>query len=251
MALRIITKSQQAYGAFNGGQIIENKPVGFPQDGGFVRPYSSLFYWARAEAVIDSTIGLHPHQGFEIMSFVLEGGIRHYDTTTSEWKPLQAGDVQIIRAGSGIQHAEHMEKGAVIFQIWMDPDISKTLSKPATYDDYSASDFPVSVNGQNQTRVLIGEGSPLTLDTRSVRVTRHRVKESFSLEIHPSNMASLYVISGSGMVDGQTIEQDDFVLTEDESTVTIDPNDEMDIFVIELAKKLPYRTYAERAAKLN
>jgi hypothetical protein len=54
--MRIISKSQQAVGAFNHGQIIENKPIGFPQDGGFVRPYSTLFYWARAEALVDSTI---------------------------------------------------------------------------------------------------------------------------------------------------------------------------------------------------
>ena len=251
MALRIIPKSQQAYGAFNGGQIIENKPVGFPQDGGFVRPYSSMFYWARAEAVIDSTIGLHPHQGFEIMSFVLKGGIRHYDTKTKEWKPLHAGDVQIIRAGSGIQHAEHMEKGAVIFQIWMDPDISKTLKQPATYDDYDESLFPVSTYGGNEERVLIGEGSPLSLDTSPIRITRHKITEDLKLDIDPQNMASLYVISGTGMVDGQTIEQDDFLITEEESVITINPDVEMDLFVIELARTLPYRTYAERAAQLN
>ena len=80
MAIEIIPKDQQASGQFNGGQIIENKPIGFPQDGGNVRPYSNLFYWAYAEAVEESTIGLHPHQGFEIMSFVLKGAIRHYDT---------------------------------------------------------------------------------------------------------------------------------------------------------------------------
>ncbi|MBL0007526.1 MAG: hypothetical protein IPP25_10210 [Saprospiraceae bacterium] len=69
--MRIIPISQQASGAFNNGKIIENKPIGFPQDG-FVRPYSSL-YWALAEGLLDSTIGLHPHQGFEIMSFCPEG----------------------------------------------------------------------------------------------------------------------------------------------------------------------------------
>jgi len=42
--------SNQAYGEFNGGGIIENKPIGFTQDGGKLKPYSNLFYWAHASA---------------------------------------------------------------------------------------------------------------------------------------------------------------------------------------------------------
>ena len=40
---------------------------------------SNLFYWAHATATKDSTIGLHPHKGFEILTYVLKGKIRHYD----------------------------------------------------------------------------------------------------------------------------------------------------------------------------
>jgi redox-sensitive bicupin YhaK (pirin superfamily) len=43
---------------------------------------------------------------------------------------LDEGDVQIIRAGNGIEHSEQLEKGAVIFQIWTDPNLDKTLSQP-------------------------------------------------------------------------------------------------------------------------
>ena len=42
--------SDQAYGEFNNGDIIENKPLGFPQDGGKLKPYSNIFYWAHASA---------------------------------------------------------------------------------------------------------------------------------------------------------------------------------------------------------
>ncbi len=128
MALEIIPKDQQASGEFNGGQIIENKPIGFPQDGGNIKPYSNLFYWAYAEAVEESTIGLHPHQGFEIMSFVLKGAIRHFDTKLEEWRRLEEGDAQIIRSGNGISHSEHMEKGAAMFQIWIDPKSRQNAS---------------------------------------------------------------------------------------------------------------------------
>ena len=79
-----------------------------------------MFYWAHAWTPGNkSTIGLHPHQGFEICNFVLNGNINHFDTKQNKWIPLSEGDVQIIRAGNGISHAEggnHSE----IFQIWFD-----------------------------------------------------------------------------------------------------------------------------------
>ena len=48
--------------------------------------------------LVKSTIGLHPHQGFEICSFVLKGKINHFDTKQNKWIPLSEGDVQIIRS---------------------------------------------------------------------------------------------------------------------------------------------------------
>ena len=119
--IRIINKSEQAYGAFNGGEIVENKPLGFPREGGATKAYSSLFYWANAIAKKDSTIGLHPHQGFEIMSFVLDGEIKHFDTKANEWKPLQKGDAQIIRSGNGISHSEFMGRRSSKNTKWRTP----------------------------------------------------------------------------------------------------------------------------------
>ena len=40
---------------------------------------------------------------------------------------LKEGDVQIIRAGNGISHAEEIDDNSEIFQIWFDPNLSKTL----------------------------------------------------------------------------------------------------------------------------
>ena len=129
-------------------------------------PYSNLFYWAHARAVKDSTIGLHPHQGFEICSFVLQGEIRHYDTNMKEWRPLQAGGVQIIRAGNGISHSEWMGKDAEMFQIWFDPNLQKTIAQPASYDDYKATDFPINTQNGTQITTLAGVGSPFQMDMK-------------------------------------------------------------------------------------
>ena len=155
MAINIFSKEEQASGNFNFGEILEKKPIGFHQDGGRLKPYSNLFYWAHAWTPgKKSTIGLHPHQGFEICSFVLKGKINHFDTKQNKWIPLSEGDVQIIRSGNGISHAEEIDDKSEIFQIWFDPDLSKSLQKEASYDDYSSDDFKV-IELENKTKKII------------------------------------------------------------------------------------------------
>ena len=142
MELEIYPVQDQAKGNFNNGEIIENKPIGFPQDGGDQRPYSNLFYWAHAfTSNKKSTIGLHPHRGFEICSFILKGKLKHFDTLLNKWILLDEGDVQVIKAGKGISHSEELYSNTEIFQIWFDPNIQNSLYEEPSYKDYKSSEF--------------------------------------------------------------------------------------------------------------
>ena len=86
MSLQIYPKSKQAFGQFNNGAILENKQIGFPQDqGGQLNPFSNILYWAHAWTPgKESLIAEHPHKGFEILTFVLSGVIKHYDCKLNE-----------------------------------------------------------------------------------------------------------------------------------------------------------------------
>ena len=244
--IKITSKENQAYGAFNGGQIIENKPIGFPQDGGDIRPYSTLFYWAYAEAKVDSTIGLHPHQGFEIMSFVLKGTIKHYDSKQKTWIPLEAGDAQIIRAGNGIQHAEHMNEGSAMFQIWLDPNLSKTLQHEATYSDYKANTFPTkNENGIIET-IYIGGDSPFQLFTKKTTIRTLEFSEKVEIELDKNMLHSIYILKGNGDISGQSFSSDAFIQVENEMTLTLEPTEKTKLFVISSPKEMDYLTYAEQ-----
>ena len=246
MAIQVIPKSKQGYGAFNGGEIIENKPIGFPQDGGEGKPYSSLFYWAYAKALKESTIGLHPHQGFEIMSFVLNGSIRHYDTKLKEWRPLEKGDAQIIRAGNGISHSEHMNKDAVIFQIWVDPNLNKTLGQEASYSDYRHEDFPVTNENEITIKTYSGDGAPLTMDTPGMNISEWSFSDgSFEKELNTEKVYSIYVMDGEVNLNGEVAEQDAFVIVKDAKQLKIEVEGEGRLFVISSDKKLQYPTYIE------
>lgn len=246
MAIRIIPKEQQGSGAFNGGEIVENKPIGFPQDHSSVRPYSNLFYWAHAKAVTDSTIGLHPHQGFEICSFVLKGEIRHFDTHLREWRPLQAGDVQIIRAGNGISHSEWMGQGAEIFQIWFDPNLEATLSKPASYDDYRSGVFPEKQAGDARIKTLVGTGSPFQMDTPGIEVLQLSLENgSVSLPTTPDKIYSAYVLEGEALLNGEDARTSDFVQITETDSLQIETLTGASIFMIASPVQPGYRTYGQ------
>lgn len=246
MSVRIIPKEQQGYGAFNGGEIVENKPIGFPQDHSSVRPYSNLFYWAHARAVTDSTIGLHPHQGFEICSFVLKGEIRHYDTKLREWRPLSAGDVQIIRAGNGISHSEWLGKDGEIFQIWFDPDLSKTLDQPASYDDYRADQFPVKTENGAKITTLAGPGSPFRMETPGVEVQQIELENgALTLTAQTGKIYSAYVLEGEVLFNGEVARTSDFVQITDADAIELSTVAGAKVFVIASPVTPGYRTYAQ------
>lgn len=241
--MNIVKKANQAQGAFNNGEIIENKPIGFPQDGGTVKPYSNLFYWANAEALTNSTIGLHPHTGFEIISFVLSGKIQHYDTKNKEWKPLEAGDVQIIRAGKGIQHAEMMFENSRMFQIWLDPNLEKTLNQDASYSDYRLDQLPISNQNGAKVTTYIGEGSPFELDTPGIEVIMVDLNEgSYTIEASDKQVTSIYSMDSTIVINEKALEADDFVIAQGERQVVTGFGR---IFIIKSLKDLDYKTYAK------
>ncbi|MCC7273912.1 MAG: pirin family protein [Alphaproteobacteria bacterium] len=64
----------------------------------------------------------HPHRDMEIITYVREGAITHEDSLGNRGR-TEAGDVQVMSAGTGIRHAEYnLEDGpTTLFQIWIEP----------------------------------------------------------------------------------------------------------------------------------
>ena len=174
MPIQKFSKEKQATGNFNYGEILENKPIGFPQDGGELKPYSNLFYWAHAWAPDkDSTIGLHPHRGFEICSFVLKGEIEHYDTLLDKWITLSEGDVQVIKAGKGISHSEKLKSGSEIFQIWFDPNIQESLYINASYNDFKSKEFLLQSYTGVEKKTISNEMNQIDLDSDGIQIFQY------------------------------------------------------------------------------
>ena len=85
--------------------------------------------WGNLRVWNDDTIAAntgfppHSHADMEIITYVRDGAITHQDNLGNLGR-TEAGDVQVMSAGSGIQHAEYnREKETTrIFQIWIIPD---------------------------------------------------------------------------------------------------------------------------------
>jgi redox-sensitive bicupin YhaK (pirin superfamily) len=85
--------------------------------------------WGRLRVWNDDTIApksgfpAHPHRDMEIITYVRKGAITHRDSLGNEGRTA-AGDVQVMSAGTGIQHAEYNleDEATTLFQIWILPD---------------------------------------------------------------------------------------------------------------------------------
>ncbi len=245
MSIQILQSQEQNQGSFAGGLIQERKPVAFPGENPVLQPFSTLFYWAHAWSLHGGTIAEHPHRGFEICTFVLEGAIEHYDSKTREWIGLEAGDAQIIRAGSGISHAEKIKAGGRIFQIWFDPNLQQSLRAEPSYDDYRASAFLMAEGQGIKTQTLVGYGSPLRMDTPA-RIRRVQFQPGqHALPMQAGYQAGVFLIDGEFSLQDRVMKKNDFAVITDERELTLATIGPADLFVVEVPYPAPYETFAQ------
>ena len=87
----------------------------------------------------------HPHRGFETITYLLQGKIRHQDNKGHEGV-IGAGDVQWMTAGRGVIHSEmpmqEDEKRLTGLQLWLNLPAASKLCTPA-YHEFTASQLPV------------------------------------------------------------------------------------------------------------
>ena len=250
MSINIFKKDDQADGNFNNGEILEKKPIGFPQDGGKLKPYSNLFYWAHAWTPnAKSTIGLHPHQGFEICSFILKGSINHFDTKQNKWISLKKGDVQIIRAGNGISHAEELNKESEIFQIWFDPNIKLSITQEATYNDYKSDDFEIVESKGIRIKRIAGMGSPMKIYSEGIEINSYEIadKNKFNLELEDDSTYSYFILKGEAKINNKIANKGDFIIISECNNLCFYVNSDTRIFEIKSPLRPSYTTYSERS----
>jgi quercetin 2,3-dioxygenase len=250
--IEIYGTDRQAVGAFDGGRITETKPIGFPGEGSAVDRIGPLFYWAWASSKDEGKIGLHPHQGFEIASYVISGKLGHYDTLGTR-RAVGPGGIQVMQTGSGVSHEEAMlEPNTQFLQIWFEPHLAEAVKREPTYADYEANDLVTEVRDGVETTPLIGDGSPVKLvadgHARAVSVA---AGAEYRRDVEPGRSLATLVIEGEGELDdGRTAGERDFlVLNADERaafTVTARGSRTLRLIEIDVPTTVDYPLYRKR-----
>ncbi len=85
--------------------------------------WGRLRVWNDDEIAAGSGFDPHPHANMEIITYVTQGAITHKDSLGNTGR-TEAGDVQVMSAGTGIRHSEYnLEKETTkLFQIWIVPN---------------------------------------------------------------------------------------------------------------------------------
>ena len=232
---------QQGRGAFDGGRIVESKPIGFPGEGSEVKRVGPLFYWALATANQDNAIiGLHPHRAFEIMSFVIDGELGHYDTGGHE-ELLYYGDVQIMQTGSGISHEERFNKeGTSIFQIWFEPNLDETIRQPAVYHygrmngEAEQSDFQ---------RQLIGPESVSLAADAKVEHVRISAGSQMVYKLESGRSLAIVPFKGKLHTADKTVEEASFLVVQSEESdelIHFDSQNGTEFILVDVPEKVDY-----------
>lgn len=243
--MHIKKEEQEIMPLFNGA-FIENKPIPFPNFEG-TKAYSNLFYWANLEAIETSEFPLHPHEGFEIMTFVFKGSLEHFDTASKVWTPLNEGDVQVIQAGSGVKHAERIIKGTQLFQIWFDPDFSKSLKKEAQYKDYASLCFKDEEDGGLSRLSYLQEKGPVYAQTQGISIEKLSLKEGRYQEILDAAFVySCYLLKGRLDVNEKTLEKDDFLRISEQKDLSLVAYEDSELFVIKSPLEVKYDRFIQR-----
>ena len=84
--------------------------------------WGAIRVWNDDQIAANSGFPPHPHQDMEIITYVRSGAITHQDSLGNKGR-TEAGDVQVMSAGSGVRHAEYNlePETTTIFQIWIEP----------------------------------------------------------------------------------------------------------------------------------
>jgi redox-sensitive bicupin YhaK (pirin superfamily) len=155
----------------------------------------------------------HPHRGFETVTYMLTGRMRHRDSAGNEGL-LASGGVQWMTAGRGVIHSEMPEQSEGLmegFQLWLNLPAKDKMQQP-WYKDFQAGEIPVVKTENGATvRVIAGESQgvagavqrevtePLYID---VEVP---AGEAFSQAIREGHNAFIYTYRGEVTVDGKAV----------------------------------------------
>lgn len=141
----------------------------------------------------------HPHRGFEIVTYLLEGSFRHRDSMGND-STVDAGGLQKINTGAGIWHSEMPRSSGLNrgLQLWINLPHALKQGQPE-YEGVPADRIPEQTADGSRTRIVVGAASPVSLHTPVLYLdVALQPESSWEWEVPPDYSGAIYVLSGGG-----------------------------------------------------
>jgi hypothetical protein len=177
---------------------------------------------------------LHGHRDMEIITYVRRGAITHQDHLGNVGR-TEAGDVQVMSAGSGIMHAEFNKEDDTtqIFQIWIEPAVHGVAPR------WETRSFPKA--GREGQLVALASGRrddagalPIYQDAAILGATL-KAGQSVTHRLAPGRKAYLVPATGRVTVNGKAAGARDGVVLADIEEVTIAAEEDAEILLADVA----------------
>jgi len=177
----------------------------------------------------------HPHQDMEIITFVRSGAITHKDSEGHEGR-TEAGNVQVMSAGTGIFHSEANKEDTetTLYQIWIFPREKgvKPWWDAARFADRKANDtLPLLVSGRKE-----DDGKGALYIHQDARILGGQLDKSHKLTQEILEQGYLLVSKGEITLDGQRLEKGDGAEITNQGSVEIEALTEAEIILIDVPK---------------
>ncbi|OON60000.1 hypothetical protein B0920_22280 [Massilia sp. KIM] len=192
-----------------------------------------LIAWNDDEFAPHSGFPLHGHRDVEILTYVRRGAITHEDSLGNR-SSVQAGDVQVMSAGSGIRHAEFNlgDESTALYQIWLRPRSSG--GQPA----WSTRRFPRAERSGMFS--VLASGYPEDLGALPVnadaRLLGAVLRQGSTIEHRLAKGKRAYLVPTHGrvMVNGVALEARDGAAIHEEPLLSISALDDTDLVLVEV-----------------
>ncbi|MCR9256436.1 MAG: pirin family protein [Alphaproteobacteria bacterium] len=185
---------------------------------------------------IDAQTGFdpHPHRDMEIITYVRKGAITHQDRLGNEGR-TEAGDIQVMHAGTGIVHAEYnLEPDETqIFQIWIEP--GKRGAEPGwaqrEFNDVGRNAFKVLASGRDRDQG--SDALPIYQDAAVIGGRFDEGRET-TYTVEPGRLAYMVANEGILTVNGEKATARDGIAISSGETVTIKAETPVELVLVDV-----------------
>lgn len=196
--------------------------------------WGALRVWNDDEIAAKSGFPPHPHADMEIITYVRDGAITHKDSLGNAGR-TEAGDVQVMSAGSGIRHSEWNDEDETtrIFQIWIMPETRGGKpswgSRPFPKDERSGR-FVTLASGRPGDE----DALPIRADARVLGATV-KTGERVTLPLDTNRHAYLVLAKGSVRINGTELKARDGAAITGESQIELVGLEDAEVVLVDAA----------------